>query len=75
VQLRSPTHEIGAGGADLGAIEEQANVALVSPGQLAAEVIGGELEADAMAPGAVLDALVHRDPGVGVGGRHGGLRS
>src|SRR5882724_6236772 len=61
VLVGAPDHEVGGGAADLGAVEQQPDQGfLEARGALAVEMTGGRFQADPVAVGTVLDALLHR---------------
>ncbi len=73
VHVRAAHHEIRAGAADLGAVEQQANGAFIELGRaFPPEMAGSGLQANAVAVGAVLYAALH---GVGALGGAAGHKS
>jgi len=61
VKRTAPRHEIGAGGADLRAIQQHADMRLIGMLATKAQTVCDGLQADDVAFSAVTDALVHAD--------------
>jgi hypothetical protein len=59
VVRRHPQHEVGGGGAYLGAVDQQANVLGRRVWSAEFETVGGHLGTDGVTLGTVLDALLH----------------